>query len=45
MTQTVLVFEDAFFGDYELDRARFEACWNRLNEFDQLLSQRQSVTP
>jgi hypothetical protein len=38
---TMLAFEDVFFGRRTLDRARFEACWNNLPEFDEQL---QSVT-
>jgi hypothetical protein len=39
LTETMLAFEDVFFGHYELDRQRFEACWARLDEFDQLVRQ------
>lgn len=38
VSQTVLAFEDVFFGHYSLDRSRFEACWERLDEFDRLAS-------
>lgn len=34
--QTMVAFEDVFFGNRSLDRARFEACWNRLPEFEAL---------
>ena len=37
--QTMIVFEDVFFGKYPLSRSRFEAIWNRLAEFDMLLQQ------
>lgn len=37
--QTMCAFEDVFFGNYELDRVRFEACWHRLDEFTALASQ------
>ena len=30
---TMRAFEDVFFGNHSLDRARFEMCWNRLDEF------------
>lgn len=30
---TMVAFEDVFFGDRELQRGRFEACYNQLNEF------------
>ncbi len=34
--QTMVAFEDVFFGNRSIDRARFEACWNRLPDFDAL---------
>jgi len=34
--QTMLAFEDVFFGNHPLDRARFESCWSRLDEFEAL---------
>ena len=37
LRQTMLTFEEVFFGNYELDRERFEVCWNRLNEFERLV--------
>ena len=37
--QTMVVFEDVFFGNRELDRARFESCWSRLNEFELLAAE------
>ncbi len=36
LTQTMLAFEDVFFGDYDLDRARFETCWGQLEQFNEL---------
>jgi hypothetical protein len=33
LVRTMLAFEDAFFGHYELDRACFENCWTRLDDF------------
>lgn len=30
---TINTFEDAFFGRYEIDRQRFEQCWNELDRF------------
>jgi hypothetical protein len=30
---TMIEFEDVFFGGHHLDRARFEMCWNRLDQF------------
>ena len=38
--QTMVAFEDVFFGNHPLDRARFEACWRAVPEFDQLLAER-----
>ena len=34
--QTMFVFEDVFFGNRALERARFEACWSRVDEFQSL---------
>jgi hypothetical protein len=39
VNQTMFAFEDVFFGDHSLDRARFESCWLRLNEFETLVTQ------
>jgi hypothetical protein len=36
---TMVAFEDVFFGQRPLDRHGFEACWNRLSEFETLVSQ------
>ncbi len=36
--QTLVAFEDVFFGQHEIDRKRFEACWSRLSEFELLLA-------
>lgn len=41
LERTMLSFEGVFFGRRPLDRAGFEACWNRLDEFEQQL---QAVT-
>lgn len=38
LRQTMLTFEDVFFGHYELSRERFEACWRRLDEFHSLVA-------
>lgn len=35
--QTMVAFEDVFFGNRSIDRARFESCWTRLPEFDSLV--------
>lgn len=37
LSSTMLTFEDVFFGNYPLERSRFERCWNRLDEFHGLL--------
>ncbi|MBL9123877.1 MAG: DUF4129 domain-containing protein [Planctomycetaceae bacterium] len=42
LEQTMVAFEAAFFGGRALDRRQFEACWNRVGEFDRLTGQ---VTP
>lgn len=36
--QTMVAFEDVFFGDHSLDRSRFESCWRRLDEFQSLIA-------
>ncbi len=33
MEQSTVAFEDAFFGHYEINKARFEQCWQRIDEF------------
>jgi hypothetical protein len=43
LKQTMLVFEDVFFGHYELGRARFETCWSIIDEFDLHLRQLASM--
>ena len=30
---TMVIFEDSFFGHHAIHRERFESCWNRLDEF------------
>jgi hypothetical protein len=37
--QTMVAFEDVFFGSYPLQRQRFEACWRRLDEFAALVGE------
>jgi hypothetical protein len=41
--QSMLAFEDVFFGGRALDRSRFEDCWRRLPEFDRWV--RPQVSP
>ena len=43
VAQTMVAFEDVFFGDHPLDRTRFESCWLRLGEFDTLVAQPGAV--
>jgi hypothetical protein len=35
---TIVTFEDVFFGRRPLDRSGFEACWDRLDEFENLVA-------
>jgi hypothetical protein len=35
--QTMVAFEDVFFGNHPLDRSRFESCWQQLDSFDRLV--------
>ena len=37
--QTMVTFEDVFFGDRMLLRGRFESCWTRLEEFETLAAE------
>ncbi len=39
LTETMVAFEDAFFGNYRLDRGRFETCWSRQTDFETLLAE------
>jgi hypothetical protein len=39
LQRTMIAFEDVFFGRHDLDRARFEECWQRLDEFHGALEQ------
>jgi len=39
LEQTMVAFEDVFFGNRGLDRARFESCWSRLDEFESLAAE------
>ena len=41
--QSVILFEDVFFGNYPLSRARFEICWQQLDEFHLLVQQTPRV--
>jgi hypothetical protein len=35
--ETMVAFEEVFFGHHAIDRARFESCWSRLDEFETLV--------
>ncbi len=35
----MITFENVFFGNRALDRAGFEACWSRRDEFHALVQQ------
>lgn len=37
LARTIVPFEDAYFGNHPLERARFEACWNDVARFDRLV--------
>ncbi|MEX2113022.1 MAG: DUF4129 domain-containing protein [Pirellulales bacterium] len=41
LEQTMITFEEVFFGRRPLDREGFEACWNQLDQFETLVSQAQ----
>ncbi|MGE0607673.1 MAG: DUF4129 domain-containing protein [Pirellulales bacterium] len=40
VSQTMVVFEDAFFGNYPIAQDRFERCWSQLDTFQRLVTQR-----
>jgi hypothetical protein len=37
LSRTMVAFEDVFFGHHPLDRSRFEACWQEVDEFHRRL--------
>lgn len=37
--RTMVAFEEVFFGNYAIDRARFESVWLRLGEFEALVAE------
>ncbi|NIP85135.1 MAG: DUF4129 domain-containing protein [Planctomycetales bacterium] len=39
MENAMVLFEESFFGKRQLDRARFEAVWQRMDEFETLVAQ------
>jgi hypothetical protein len=38
LQQTMVAFEEVFFGNYAINRPRFESIWSRLGEFEALLA-------
>jgi hypothetical protein len=36
--QTMIAFEDFFFGNHPVSRERFEDCWSRLDEFHRMIA-------
>ena len=38
LEQTMVAFEEVFFGNYAIDRARFESVWSRLDDFESLVA-------
>ena len=36
LEQTMVAFEEVFFGNYAIDRVRFESVWSRLDQFETL---------
>jgi hypothetical protein len=42
LEQTTVVFEEVFFGDYPIDRARMDSCWSLLPEFQSLLGESEA---
>jgi hypothetical protein len=39
LTQSMLAFEDVFFGHHMLGKERFEDCWNQLDDFHEWVQQ------
>jgi hypothetical protein len=39
LEETMIAFEDVFFGKYRLDKDRFESCWRGMDEFHGQLEQ------
>jgi len=42
--QTMLLFEQAFFGRHKPSREQFESCWTQLDTFDSILANRAEAT-
>jgi hypothetical protein len=39
LEQTMVTFEEVFFGGQRLDKVRFETCWRQLPQFEQLVAE------
>jgi hypothetical protein len=39
IAQTMVAFEDVFFGNHPLGRERFESCWSQVGQFKSLIQQ------
>jgi hypothetical protein len=39
LRRTMIAFEDCFFGDHAIEKNRFEACWQRLDDFHKTVQQ------
>ncbi len=39
LQQTMVAFEDSFFGNHRIERRRFETCWRQLGRFENLLEE------
>lgn len=37
LAKTMVPFEDFFFGHYQIERERFESCWDQMDEFHRLV--------
>lgn len=41
LEQTMVTFEDVFFGQYKIGREAFESCWQNLSSFHQIVQQQE----
>jgi hypothetical protein len=44
VSETMYAFEDVFFGRHEIDRDRFELCWNQLDQFHRDVQQVATIS-
>ena len=44
MTQTMLAFEDVFFGHHQLSKERFEVCWSQIEVFNRELQTQRDAS-